>query len=167
MKTLPRTITLGVAAVALATTALTGCSGDDGSTAKDSTKPSADQSTEPADPPTVGTYPELEAQDYSFVLEQQCFCPLTGPVKITVQDGKVTSAVVTKGGNGIKKGSDAPEYLRITLNDVIAAANNTEADQVDVDWPDGQDWPDRVAVDPDKRAADEEITYVVSDVELS
>lgn len=158
---------LSAAAAALAITALTGCSGDDGSTAKDETKASGDPTTtEPAASPTVGTYPELDAQDYTFVLEQQCFCPIAGPVEITVEGGKATSAVIAKGGNGMKKGADAPEYLLITLNDVIAAANDTQAAEVDVDWPDGQDWPDRVAVDRAKNAVDDEVTYVVSDVEI-
>ena len=38
----------------------------------------------------MGTYPEFEATDYTFVLEQLCFCPITGPVKVTVEDGEVT-----------------------------------------------------------------------------
>jgi len=160
-------ILLGAAATALALAAFAGCSGDDDSpTAKDpATKSPA--TSETTEPPTVGSYPELEATDYTFVLEQQCYCPLAGPVKVTVEDGAVTSAVIAKGGNGMKKGSDAPEYLRLSINDVIARANDTEAAKVDVVWPDGQDWPDSVFVDQIENAVDDEVTYVIRDVEIA
>ncbi|MEZ0578579.1 DUF6174 domain-containing protein [Nocardioides sp. MH1] len=162
MKTL-----LSVAASALVLTTLVGCSGDDGGTAKDpAAGAGSTQTTEPTASPTVGTYPELEAQDYTYVLEQQCFCPLAGPVRITVEDGKVTSSVVVKGGYGVKKGSEAPEYLWVTINDVIAHANDTKAAKVDVDWPEGQDWPSSVAVDHDVNAVDDEVSYIVKDVEI-
>jgi hypothetical protein len=166
MKILPPAL-LGAATAVLALSVLTGCSGDEGTTAKDDTKASTDTSTEPTEVPTVGTYPELDAQDYTYLLQQQCFCPITGPVLVTVEDGKATSAVITKGGNGMKKGSDAPTYLLITINDVIAQANNTDAAKVDVDWPDGQDWPSSVAVDRAENATDDEVTYLISDVEVS
>ncbi len=162
MKTL-----LSAAATALVLTALSGCSGDDGgSTAEDpaSTPPTT---TEATDEPTVGSYPELDAESYSYVLEQVCFCPITGPVEVTVEDGKVTSAVILKGAPGVEKGSEAPEYLWVTLNDIIAQANDTEAAAVDVTWPEGQDWPSKVAVDNIENAIDDEITFLVRNVELS
>jgi hypothetical protein len=162
-------ILLGAAGAAMALAVLTGCSGDDdGATATDtatgtaSTTPSSD----PTDEPTVGTYPELAAEDYTYVLEQICFCPVTGPVKVTVEDGEVTSAVVLEGGSGIEKGTDAPDYLWITINDVIAQANDTEAADVKVTWPDGQDWPDQVRVDKVELGTDDEISYVVRDVSV-
>ncbi|KAA1418775.1 hypothetical protein F0U44_09805 [Nocardioides humilatus] len=161
-------ILLNAAAAALALTALTGCSGDDGSTAKDPVeKDTSSETTEPTVEPTVGTYPGFDAQDYTYVLAQQCFCPLAGPVKITVEDGEVTSAVVAEGGYGMKKGAEAPEYLWITLDEVIAHANDTDAASIEVDWPAGQDWPNTIAIDNVENATDDEVTYVVSDVQVS
>lgn len=159
-------ILLSAAATAVLLAALAGCSGDDTTTAADpeSTIPAT---SDPTGTPTVGSYPELEATDYTYVLEQICYCPITGPVKITVEDGEVTAAVIAKGSRGIKKGTDAPDYLWITINDVIAEANDTEADKVDVTWPEGQDWPTSVAVDQVERATDDEVTYVVRNVQLS
>jgi len=159
-------ILLSAAAVAMALTALAGCSGDDeGDTATDPATKS-DTTTEPTDPPDVGSYPELEATDYTYLLEQQCYCPLTGPVKVTVEDGEVTSSVILKGGQGMKKGSVAPDYLHLSINDVIARANDTGAAAVVVDWPDGQDWPNKVSVDQIANAVDDEVTYVISDVSV-
>lgn len=162
-------IVLSAAAAALALTGLAGCGGDDGSTAEDTTEASSGSTptSGPTASPSVGTYPELDAQDYTYVLEQQCFCPLTGPVQVTVEAGEVTSAVVAERGHGMKKGSEAPEYFLVTINDVIAHANDTTAAKVDVEWPDGQDWPDKVAVDRIENATDDEITYVISDVEIA
>jgi ketosteroid isomerase-like protein len=160
-------ILLSVAATTFAITALAGCSGDDdGDTATDPASKSPTTS-EPTDPPTVGTYPEFEAANYTYLLEQQCYCPVTGPVKVTVEDGEVTSAVITTGGHGMKKGSDAPEYLQLTINEVIARANDTDAAEITVDWPDGQEWPNTVAVDQVANAVDDEVTYVIRGVEVS
>jgi hypothetical protein len=165
-------ILLSAAAAALALSALTGCSGDDDDspTANDpagASSESESESTTPSEEPTVGTYPEFDEPDYTYVLEQTCFCPLAGPVEITVEDGEVTSAVVLKGmRGGLKKGDDAPEYLWKTLNEVIAEANDTEAFQVDVEWPEGQDWPDSVSVDRMENAVDEEVYYTVHDVQV-
>jgi hypothetical protein len=160
-------ILLSAAAAAMALTVIAGCSGDDDGDATDTATDTASTTPTTSDPtaePTVGTYPELDAEDYTFVLEQVCFCPITGPVKVVVEDGEVTSAVVLKGGQGIEKGSNAPDYLWITINDVIAQANDTDAADVQVRWPDGQDWPDRVSVDKIELATDDEINYVVRDV---
>jgi hypothetical protein len=160
-------ILLSAAAMAMALTALAGCSGDDdGDTATDPATKS-DTTTEPTDPPDVGSYPELDATDYTYLLEQQCYCPLTGPVKVTVEDGEVTSSVILKGGQGMKKGSVAPDYLHLSINDVIARANDTGAAAVVVDWPDGQDWPNKVSVDQIADAVDDEVTYLISDVQVT
>ena len=167
-------ILLSAAATALAISVLAGCSGndDDSATASDPASTPAvesDSSTDgPTEEPTVGTYPEFEEPSYTFVLEQLCFCPITGPVEVTVEDGAVTSAVILKGmKGGMKKGTDAPEYLRQTINDVIAEANNTEAAKVDVDWPAGQAWPNSVAVDRIEEAVDDEVTFTISDVQVT
>ncbi|PWN01479.1 hypothetical protein DJ010_18185 [Nocardioides silvaticus] len=165
-------ILLSAATTALALSVLAGCSGDDDDspTANDPAGASSESesgSTTPSEEPTVGTYPEFAEPDYTYVLEQTCFCPLAGPVEITVEDGEVTSAVVLKGmRGGLKKGDDAPEYLWKTLNEVIDEANDTEAFKVDVAWPEGQDWPDSVSVDRMENAVDEEVYYTVHDVEV-
>ncbi|KAA1425742.1 DUF6174 domain-containing protein [Nocardioides antri] len=164
-------ILLSAAVAALSLTTLAGCSGgdDDGATAEDpaSAPPATTESSDPTDEPTVGTYPELDAESYTYILEQICFCPLTNPVEVTVEDGEVTSAVIARGGQGLKKGSEAPEYLWITINDVIAQANDTDAADVEVDWPEGQEWPSRVAVDKVEMATDDEITYIVRNVRIN
>ena len=50
---------------------------------------------------------------------------------------------------------------------LIAAAETPGAHRVEVDWPEGQDHPSSVAVDPSERAVDEEFGYLVDDVEVA
>lgn len=154
--------TLLAASLLAALPVLVGCGGDD-TTAEDpsTTGPS---STTTAGP---GTYPSFAPEDYTYRLEVLCFCPMPGPAEVTVQGGEVVSAVLVKGGQGMPKGSDAPEYMQLTINDVIDSANDPAADEVKVDWPDGQDYPSSVAIDQNKQAMDDEVTYVVKDVSVS
>lgn len=148
-----------------------GCSGDDKQVAEDPAggagSSSSDDPTEPAAAPTVGTYPEFEPSDYSFQLTILCYCPGNAPIDVVVEDGEVVEAVYAAKGPGVKKGQEAPEYAWLTINDVIEAANDTEAFNVDVKWPDGQDYPTSVAVDQNEMMVDEEMTYSIKKVAVS
>lgn len=177
--------------VVLAT--LNACGGDDADTAKDpasdgsstagpSTTDSSGSATSPDSHPSStgstgstgstsgsakpGRYPSFDAEDYTYVLDTICYCPLLGPTRIKVEDGEVSSAVAVRGGRGIKAGSQAPDQRRLTINDIIDKANDPQVDDVRVDWPDDQDWPNRVQIDQLKRAIDDEITYVIKKVEI-
>ena len=154
-----------VATAALALV-LTGCGNDEPDVASDpTTEPT------PTAEPTVGTYPYFEPQDYAYTLMFSCFCPDAGtPIRVTVVDDEVTDAVLTADGQGRgggKKGDPAPQYTWMTIDDIIEAANDTEAAEVRVEWPAGQDYPDSVYVDHDTNVADEENGYTISDVQVS
>jgi major membrane immunogen (membrane-anchored lipoprotein) len=163
MRTVVRPAALTLAAALL----LAGCGSDttaDSPTAVDPTTTSTTPET-PTTPPTVGSYPSYEPQDYAYTLHVTCFCAGTeSGIRITVEDGKVTDAVYADDSRGIRAGAEAPGYRRLTIDDVIDAANNTLAAQVDVTWPAGQDYPRNVYVDLSKNIADEEIGYAISDV---
>lgn len=118
--------------------------------------------------PPAPTYPFLEAADYAYTLQIRCFCGNDGvPIEVTVEDGRAVSGIYLEDAyNGVEAGEPAAERTWLTLNDVIAAANDTEAFSVGVDWPEGQRWPNRVSVDPQENTIDEEYGYLVSDVVL-
>lgn len=119
----------------------------------------------PSSTPTVGTYPDFAPDDYTYTLAVSCFCPDAGePVRVTVVAGEAVEAVYLEDGRAVTKGDQAPEYRRLTIDEVIEAANDTEADLVKVRWPEGQDYPTSVYVDQDEMMVDEEIGYAVSDV---
>jgi len=125
--------------------------------------PDGSTTPSPTAAPTVGTYPAFAHDDYEFTVSVGCFCPDAGqPIRITVTDGTATAAEWAKPGG--HHGREVPDYwAELTMADVIDAANNTEADEVTVEWPDGQEYPDSVWVDRERNAADEEIGYEVSD----
>lgn len=110
-------------------------------------------------------WPVYDVQDYSYTLRISCFCPDRGvPVVVTVRDGIATDAVYAARGRGHAAGDGAGDWMRVTINDVIDAANTEHAYQKRVRWPDGQDYPSSVWVDRDANAADEEIGYSIRDV---
>lgn len=127
--------------------------------------PSSSSPASPSVEPTVGTYPAYAPQDYDFTVRVSCFCMDAGtPIRIEVRGGEVVTATYVEKADGHRKGQKAPKYRWVTMADIIKAANDTGAAQVDVTWPSGQDYPTTVYVDQDQNMADEEIGYDVSDV---
>lgn len=117
----------------------------------------------PSDDPTT-QWPDFAATDYTYRLEVLCFCPLTGPLEVTVADGEVASATrLTRPG----KGKQAPDFARLTINDLIAKANDPTVFEAEVTWPAGTDHPTKVVIDQIENAVDDEVTYTISKVELS
>jgi hypothetical protein len=165
---IPMKRTLAVLAVLAVPLPLVAACGSDGGeqTASDPTSQEPTEPTEPpAAPPTVGTYPDFAPEDYTFELATTCFCLDAGaPMRLTVVDDEVTEAVYTRAGRGLPDGTPVPRARWMTIDEVIAAANDTDAEKVEVDWPAGQDYPSSVSVDTSTRIADEEVAYAVSDV---
>jgi hypothetical protein len=126
-------------------------------------RPAATLASDPGTaPPNGPPWPAYDAEDYTFTLRVRCYCADAGvPITVTVTDGKVVDAVrATK-----RSGRPAPDWARVTINDVIDTANDTDADTIDVRWPAGQDYPTSVWVDHDTDTIDEEIGYTIRDVE--
>lgn len=157
-----------LAAALLAALPLSGCSGADGDDT--ATDPGSDSSTEgtPTASPTVGSYPAFEAESYAYTLHVSCFCPDAGvPVRVTVTNGEVVDAVYGEKGPGHRAGDAAPDHRQLTINEIIDELNAaTDAETVRVVWPDEQDYPSEVSIDQSSRIADEEIGYLISDVEM-
>ncbi len=159
-----RRLTPTLAAVAL----VAGCGTVDAHVATDPDGVPEPARSDPTSHPTAAPWPAYQPDDYTFTLRVTCYCPDAGvPVTVTVADGKVTDAVFARKGWGHPAGVPAPEWMRVTINDAIDAANNKRADTVTVRWPDGQDYPNSVWVDLDKKMADEERGYTIRNVEPS
>lgn len=157
----PTMKTLLAAALAASLPVLAACGGDDTTADDPQTTPSSGSSVPSGTPTTI------EPTSYTYRLQAICYCPLTAPVDVTVEDGEVVSAVWAKGGHGLTKGDDAPKTLWLTIDDILARAADPKVDDADVDWPEGADYPSRVAIDPIKNAMDDEVTYVIKDVSVS
>ncbi len=167
-----------LAALALTTAlavSLAACGGDDEGTTATDTSPTTGQTTPTAEPspsvPTVepkpGSLPDFPYQDYTYTLEMRCYCAnFDQKYRIIVAGGEVGGVTWATGGEGHDAGDAVTdEYLYVTIQDIIDQGNDPNAAQVDVEWPAGQAWPDSVYVDKDKMVADEEVTWLVSEVE--
>jgi hypothetical protein len=120
---------------------------------------------EPSSHPTGPPWPAYDVDDYTYTLRTACFCADGGvPVIVTVRDGVATDAVYAHRGRGHAAGEPAGDWMRVTINDIIDAANTRGVHLVRVRWPQGQSYPTSVYVDRDANTADEEIGYTVRDV---
>ena len=163
-------ILLSAAATAMALTALAGCSGDDdGNTATDPAEKS-DTTTEPT--PTrrtaaTGSYPEFDAADYTFVLEQLCYCPVD---RTGQGHGRGRRGHVRRDHQGRARDEEGQRRPGVPLDHDQRRDRPRQRHrvppQVDVDWPDGQDWPSTVAIDQIENAVDDEVTYTIRDVSV-
>ncbi|MCR1782042.1 hypothetical protein KVF89_05805 [Nocardioides carbamazepini] len=115
------------------------------------------------DPTGTGAYPAYAPQDYSYQLEVLCYCPQVGTVEVVVRDGEVTDATSLDGPTA---GRPAPEFARLTIDEIIAMANDPQVAKARVEWPDGQDHPGSVMLDRIAQAVDDEVTYTIKAVEV-
>jgi hypothetical protein len=162
----------GIAAIVL-TSALAlvvaACGGDDGTQV--ATDPGGEATTTAPVAPTVapepGSLPDYPYADYAYTLEQRCFCAnIDQKYRLTVEGGKAVSVTWATAGQGHEVGDAVPDgtYLMLSIQDIIDLGNDAEAAEVKVEWPAGQLYPTSVYVDRDRMIADEEVTWVISDV---
>ena len=161
-----------VGALVGALTSLAACGGDGNQTAADTFPTTATAEPRPSTPteaPKPGSLPDFAATDYAYTLELRCFCAnIDQKYRITVADGAVSGVTWATAGDGHGVGDlVSDEFARVTIQDLIDKGNDPEAAQVDVEWPAGQAYPDSIYVDQDKLVADEETTWVVSEVETA
>ena len=83
-----------------------------------------------------------------------------------VEGGKAVSVAWATAGEGHEVGDPVPEatYMTLSIQDIIDLGNDQKAAKVTVDWPAGQLYPTSVYIDRNKMIADEEVTWVISDV---
>ncbi len=168
---LARALAATAATIALTAT-LSACGGDAGSEVATDPAPTTATATPTPSPtatPTVGSYPAYPHPDYTYTMGMQCFCAnIDQGYRITVVGGDVTDVTWATAGDGHEVGDPvSDDYLGVTIQDIIDRANDTKAAKVTVDWPAGQDYPNSVYIDQNIKMADEEITYLISDVEVA
>ncbi|WP_141014077.1 DUF6174 domain-containing protein [Nocardioides sambongensis] len=170
MRYVRRPAPLLLACLVAALLGLTACGGEESGGASTATDPSpaasTAPSTAPADPWTTDAAGErvFTAEDYTYRLEAICFCPVTGPVEVTVEDGEVASATLVRGP---QKGEDAPDYLHLTVADLLDRAADPSVASAEVEWPADSDWPTSIELDQIARAVDDEVTYRIGRVTLA
>ena len=168
---LTRALAATAVTLALAAT-LSACGGDAGSDVATDPAPTTATATPTPSPtatPSVGSFPAYPHPDYTYTMGMQCFCAnIDQTYRITVVGGDVSDVTWATAGDGHEIGDAvSDEYLGVTIQDIIDRANDTKAAKVTVDWPAGQDYPNSVYIDQNKMMADEEITYLISDVDVA
>lgn len=116
----------------------------------------------------TGSQPEhalwdaLDIQNYDFVYQVSCFCGPNGPnpVKLSVRDGAVSAA--TPVGSFIGTMPPLGSYPTIdSLFVILERAEKNSPSGVTATFDPTYHYPIRIAVDPIKNAADDEVTYTV------
>jgi len=138
------------------------------STAASPTSPAASPSpTAPTEEPKPGSLPDFPYQAYAFTLGHTCFCAsIDQRYRVTVTDGEVSSITFATAGEGHQVGDPVDGgYLRLTIQDIIDRGNDPKMAKVIVKWPPGQLYPDSVYLDQMANVADEEVTWLISEVD--
>jgi Family of unknown function (DUF6174) len=100
---------------------------------------------------------------YRFRVTQNCFCApgVRGPFDVVVEQGRV--AAVTDGETGEPR---TPEpFVPLTVEALFARVEDAidrDAAQIDVRYDPALGYPQEIAIDFDRRIADEEVGYSAS-----
>ncbi len=98
---------------------------------------------------------------YTFTLGQFCFCAINGPVRVFVSNGAVLNATQISNGQAL----DTRFASSIeSLFDFIERGIAKHSAVLDVTYDPARGYPVRIVSDGSKSAADDEVTYEVSDV---
>jgi hypothetical protein len=118
--------------------------------------------------PKPGSLPDFPYAYYSYTLGMSCFCAFVDQRwRITVSGGEVTQVAWATQGPGHQVGDVVTDdgFLHLTIQDILARGNDPTMAKVRVDWPAGQLYPHSVYVDQLANAADDEISYVLTDMQ--
>ncbi|GAB5410625.1 MAG: hypothetical protein BalsKO_29900 [Balneolaceae bacterium] len=117
-----------------------------------------------------------KSKDYSFIYEEQCFCPYFGKVEVIVfadtifalKNPETGEDFTIETGNGEEKLIDVyPDYV-INIDELFVTLKEAslKADEMEGSY-DGQiGYPKEVSIDYYKDAVDDEITYLISNYQV-
>lgn len=103
---------------------------------------------------------------YQYTLRWSCFCgpDFTDPMRITVRDGAITSAVDVETGMPVDPATRRPLTIE-GLFDVIEDAYRKNAAKVDVTYDPTDGHPVSANIDYDQRVIDEELGFRTEDLQ--
>ena len=104
---------------------------------------------------------ERAVDDYQLTMRYYCLCPFQEPVRVTVEDDRVTS-VTTLDGKAANA-SDVEWYPLLIESAFRTVEDNLGADEITVRFDPDFGFPAHVSVNPDDQMYDEEINFDVTD----
>ncbi|MGB0846457.1 MAG: DUF6174 domain-containing protein [Thiolinea sp.] len=104
-----------------------------------------------------------------YTTQQSCFCPseFTRPMNIIESNGQISSATYADTGEAV------PDNIKQSLKtidqrfDELRNAYENGAAQVDVTYDNDRGFPTSVFIDQDRRLADEEISYNITNLAIA
>jgi len=110
--------------------------------------------------------------DYSFIYEEQCFCPYFGKVEVlvfsdsvyAVKDPETGEDVTIDIGNGVENLIDVYPDIFKTIDEIFERLQEASliADEMEGNYDSQYGYPKQVSIDYYKYAVDDEITYLLS-----
>ena len=102
---------------------------------------------------------------YQFEYQQNCFCPASEPVILTVEDGIIESARLVGTGELVNE-ADFSQYRTIErLLEILQGAIESSADKFSVEYDSDLGYPIFGDIDYEERAVDSEFGFTVSDLQ--
>ena len=99
--------------------------------------------------------------DYQLTMQYYCLCPFREPVRVTVEDGRVTS-VTTLDGKPADP-ADVGWYPLRVESAFTTVEDNLAADEIEVRFDPEFGFPAHVSANPDVDMHDEEVNFDVTD----
>ncbi|KAA0235322.1 MAG: hypothetical protein JJLCMIEE_01665 [Acidimicrobiales bacterium] len=96
---------------------------------------------------------------YELTYEKRCFCPQTGPITVTVEDGEIADVSAPEADDEAEVAEDA-----LTVEDLFDKAADAEekADASEIAYDEEYGYPTLIDVDHSFDAYDDEYTYEVT-----
>ena len=110
---------------------------------------------------------EAGLEDYSFVYDQLCYCPYTGPYRVTVEGGEVTAIAPLPGSSSIG-GLELDYFPTIDeLLDRLSVVAEQDPVKFEVTYDEELGYPTSADVDISEQIVDEEFSFEVREFEAS
>lgn len=125
------------------------------------------------------SWQEQEIRNYTYISEIYCFCVVTGPAIVVVEEGNVVSLLDVETKEELMRNVDGEErsvlevypdlYPTIEqLFDVAIEANNRNAFVLDIEYQASPyRYPSTINIDYRENTADDEILYKASELVIS
>lgn len=113
-----------------------------------------------------GMWDAAEVDAYTITVERRCFCPGVGPYVVTVVDGEISS--VTHAGKDVDPDGEMLRDWPLTVEELFREVTEAEgnADDLAVSYDPDLGYPTKIAIDRWEDAIDDEVTYVVRDLQV-
>ena len=99
--------------------------------------------------------------DYQLTLQYSCFCPFRDPIRVSVEDGRVTSVTLLDGAAVNPR--DVEWYPLLVESAFRTVQENLQADEIEVTFDPVFGFPAHVDANPDDQMFDEEFSFDVTD----